>query len=402
MDGQQKNANDYWFNPDGSYNSAYQNTPIMGYAKGIGTVLGAALGFGAIGAAAGGATAAGEGIGAANAVSDAAAYNSLAPSAWEGLGSTVAPSTGGLGAATGESIGAANAVSDASAYGSLSPAAWESAGLGSTVAPATGALGAGSGVFNPAVDSQLANATLGQTAADVSSSTIPSVTVNGAATPRGWMRSKAGQAVYLVAQEVVWAISTGRACLGRLCRRAVLWWVRTPPRAPQTTNYRQRARRRPCSPPGFRRAAGASAKRPTCSERTAPMRLRLLSSRTRAISSALKEGENALTRAASANGTLGSGKYLKDAMAYNQGQASQEFGNSFNRLLGVAGMGQTATGSGADYLTQGANASAAGKIGGASAINNGLTQGYSMYSNNQLMNRLFPGSYQGVSNPYTS
>jgi hypothetical protein len=116
----------------------------------------------------------------------------------------------------------------------------------------------------------------------------------------------------------------------------------------------------------------------------------------------VQEGENALTRAASANGTLGSGKYLKDAMAYNQGQASQEFGNSFNRLLGVAGMGQTATGSGADYLTQGANASAAGKIGGASAINNGLTQGYSMYSNNQLMNRLFPGIYQGVSNPYTS
>jgi hypothetical protein len=116
----------------------------------------------------------------------------------------------------------------------------------------------------------------------------------------------------------------------------------------------------------------------------------------------LNQGENALTRAASANGTLGSGKYLKDAMAYNQGQASQEFGNSLNRLLGVAGMGQTATGSGADYLTQGANASAAGKIGGANAINNGLTQGYSMYSNNQLMNRLFPGSYQGVSNPYTS
>jgi hypothetical protein len=108
-----------------------------------------------------------------------------------------------------------------------------------------------------------------------------------------------------------------------------------------------------------------------------------------------EQGEQGLTRAASAAGGLGSGKYLKDAMRFNSGLASQEFGNSVNRLLGVAGMGQTATGSGADYLTQGANASAAGKVGGANALTNAIGQGWSMYQNsqqqdqnNQFMNML--------------
>lgn len=101
----------------------------------------------------------------------------------------------------------------------------------------------------------------------------------------------------------------------------------------------------------------------------------------------LSQGENALTRAASARGMLGSGKYLKDAMNYNQGQASQEFGSSLNRLLAVAGMGQTATNSAADYGTQGANAAAAGRVGAANAWTNALSQGASMYSNNQQMNQ---------------
>jgi hypothetical protein len=107
LDGQKTNAPSYVYNPDGSYNRTEYNSHIMGYAKGIGTVVGAALGAGAAfgGAAAGGAAAGatGEGIGAANALSDAAAYNSLTPAAWEsaGLGSTVAPATGTLGAGAG-------------------------------------------------------------------------------------------------------------------------------------------------------------------------------------------------------------------------------------------------------------------------------------------------------------
>jgi hypothetical protein len=37
-----------------------------------------------------------------------------------------------------------------------------------------------------------------------------------------------------------------------------------------------------------------------------------------------------------------SGAQLKAAQRYNQGMASQEFGNFFNRLQGLAGMGQNA------------------------------------------------------------
>lgn len=106
----------------------------------------------------------------------------------------------------------------------------------------------------------------------------------------------------------------------------------------------------------------------------------------------VEKGENALTRAAAARGLLGSGKYLKDAMRFNQGEASQEFGNAYNRLTNLAGLGQTATQSSADYLTQGANAQAAGRVGQANAWNNAIGQGVSMYQNQQMMNRLFPSA----------
>jgi hypothetical protein len=102
----------------------------------------------------------------------------------------------------------------------------------------------------------------------------------------------------------------------------------------------------------------------------------------------LSQGENALERAASARGLLGSGRYLKDAMRFNQGEASQEFGNAYNRLTNLAGLGQTATQSSADYLTQGANAQAAGRVGQANAWNNALGQGYGMYESNRLMRGL--------------
>lgn len=101
----------------------------------------------------------------------------------------------------------------------------------------------------------------------------------------------------------------------------------------------------------------------------------------------LDQGNQALTRAAAASGTLGSGKYLKDAMTYNQGQASQEFGNSYNRLMGLAGMGQTATGSAADYTTSGASALASGKVAGANALTSALGQGLSMYNTGQQQNQ---------------
>jgi hypothetical protein len=145
------------------------------------------------------------------------------------------------------------------------------------------------------------------------------------------------------------------------------------------------------------------------------------------------EGMKGLTRGAAANGLLGSGKYLKDAMRFNQGIASDEYGKAydrynndntqlFNRYANIAGIGQTATNNLSSAA--GANASnigqimsnsagavgsgianagaarAAGTVGMANAVNGGIGTGWNMYQQNQLMNRLAPapssgGSYAG-------
>lgn len=60
----------------------------------------------------------------------------------------------------------------------------------------------------------------------------------------------------------------------------------------------------------------------------------------------MAEGQKALERSAAAKGGLASGGFMKGLDRYSQGLASDEFGNRFNRLAGVAGMGQHS----ADYL----------------------------------------------------
>lgn len=64
----------------------------------------------------------------------------------------------------------------------------------------------------------------------------------------------------------------------------------------------------------------------------------------------LQEGEAGINRAAAATGAGYSGATLKALARFNSGQASQEYGAAFdrnstvyNRLAGVAGIGQTAT-----------------------------------------------------------
>ncbi len=108
----------------------------------------------------------------------------------------------------------------------------------------------------------------------------------------------------------------------------------------------------------------------------------------------LDQGNNALNNMAAATGNLNSGRALKDAIAYNSGQASQEYGNAYgrfntdqtnqyNRLAALAGMGQSSAsalaGVGQNYanqvgnnLAQGANAAAAGAVGQSNALNQGL------------------------------
>jgi hypothetical protein len=113
----------------------------------------------------------------------------------------------------------------------------------------------------------------------------------------------------------------------------------------------------------------------------------------------LGEGMKALERQAAARGGLISGGALKAAQRYGQDYASQEFGNAYNRLAAMAGIGQTATGAmssaagnyatnqGQNYMGA-ANARASGYLGGANAIAGGAGQ-YMNYTQGQnLLNTL--------------
>ena len=129
----------------------------------------------------------------------------------------------------------------------------------------------------------------------------------------------------------------------------------------------------------------------------------------------LEQGQKAMERSQAARGGLLSGGAIKAASDYNQGMASQEYGNAFNRfqtnranilnpLQSLSGAGQTASGvmgqaamqGGQDrgnYLTQAGNANSAGYIGQGNAINNALGQGVNAYQNYQLMNKLNMPAY---------
>lgn len=97
----------------------------------------------------------------------------------------------------------------------------------------------------------------------------------------------------------------------------------------------------------------------------------------------LQQGEQAINRAAAARGRFDSGATLQDLGRFNQGLASQEFGAHFNRLSGLAGMGQNAAAQTGSFGAQSAanqgnalmaagQARASGFTGQANAINQGL------------------------------
>jgi hypothetical protein len=142
----------------------------------------------------------------------------------------------------------------------------------------------------------------------------------------------------------------------------------------------------------------------------------------------LGEGMKALERQAAARGGLISGGALKAAQRYGQDYASQEFGNAYNRLAAMAGIGQTATGAmgnaagnfgvnaGQNYMGA-ANARASGYVGAANALTGGLgqylnyTQGQNLLAGLQgggggnpsaAINPYFtPSAGMGKLNPYT-
>ena len=128
----------------------------------------------------------------------------------------------------------------------------------------------------------------------------------------------------------------------------------------------------------------------------------------------LGEGLKALDRQAAARGGLISGGALKAAQRYGQDYASQEFGNAYNRLASLAGIGQTATGAmsnaagnygvnaGQNYMGA-ANARASGYVGGANALTGGLGQYLNYTQGQNLLNTLRPqtaGNEGAAINPY--
>lgn len=142
----------------------------------------------------------------------------------------------------------------------------------------------------------------------------------------------------------------------------------------------------------------------------------------------LAEGMKGVENSGAARGMQLSGAGLKAINRFNQDFASNEYGNWFNqsntdrnfvagqgdaaynrfnnnntnkynRLAGIAGTGQQATrdvnSAGAAYaqnagnnIMGAGNAQAAGIVGGANALNQGVSQGYNMYQNNQLMDMI--------------
>ena len=121
----------------------------------------------------------------------------------------------------------------------------------------------------------------------------------------------------------------------------------------------------------------------------------------------IAQANKALERSAAAKGNLLSGGTLKALAGYNQEMASQEYGNAYNRwksnqdttynrLAGIAGLGQTATQAtgqaGMNYANQfgqntigGAQSQASAGIAGANAITNGINQGLNAYNQSQML-----------------
>ena len=117
----------------------------------------------------------------------------------------------------------------------------------------------------------------------------------------------------------------------------------------------------------------------------------------------LGEGMKALERMQSARGSMLSGGAMKAGQRYAQDYASGEYGNAYNRLANIAGLGQTVGGqlgtaaqqfgtSAGNVMGQEANALAAGRIGRGSAYSGAIQGGlnaYSNYLNQQQQNQLF-------------
>lgn len=116
---------------------------------------------------------------------------------------------------------------------------------------------------------------------------------------------------------------------------------------------------------------------------------------------AQQQGQLGLDRYENAKGLALSGGALKDVSQFNQGLATQQYGNYFNRLLSLSQLGQSAAsgaaGSAANFSGQIGNttqavgqAQAGGIVGSANALTGGVNSGI---TNSLLYNAINRSSY---------
>jgi len=132
----------------------------------------------------------------------------------------------------------------------------------------------------------------------------------------------------------------------------------------------------------------------------------------------LQQGTEAANRAANVGGGMIGGNALKGLEDYVQGSASQEYGNYFNRnlglrtniyntLAGIAGLGQNAYNTSAGTGTTAAGtigntmanigaAQAGGTVGAANAISGGLQNAGNSYMLSQLLGQRTPTANYGL------
>lgn len=138
----------------------------------------------------------------------------------------------------------------------------------------------------------------------------------------------------------------------------------------------------------------------------------------------MDEGMRGVEGGAAARGGLLSGAALKAIQKYGQGFASNEFGNAYsrfennktnnyNRLAGLVNSGQGATNqmsntagqfaqNNANALGAYGNAQAAGYMGQANALNQGIGQATNLYQQNELMKMIRNPNYGSLTNQYFS
>lgn len=108
----------------------------------------------------------------------------------------------------------------------------------------------------------------------------------------------------------------------------------------------------------------------------------------------LQSGNDSINALAGAKGGLNSGRTMQALADYNQGIASQEFGNVYSRLGGMTDMGLAAAQMSGNASTNAAagvsnalaargNAQAAGTMGVANALQGGISNGLTLYQYQQ-------------------